>query len=207
MYEGQGNLDQSSAVQCVLDAYGPSAFNLMDKETEEEKATLQPVNPALASAPPMIAGVVGGNPAGTGRETGPPGGPVSHDSPTSAESRLVGAPIQTIPDKVRLASPLAYVKKGSAPFLLMHGLADNAVPHHQSVLLYEALASADNDVTLRLVDGLPHTFFNRSNLDELAGPFRMDVRTHVVGSDERQSMERAGVFDVARTYFTKYLVS
>jgi len=77
---------------------------------------------------------------------------------------------------VRIASPLAYVKKGSAPFLLMHGLADNSVPHHQSILLYEALASADNDVTLRLVDGLPHMFFNRSNLDELAGPFRMDVR-------------------------------
>jgi acetyl esterase/lipase len=207
MFEGQGNLEQSSAVQCVLDAYGPSAFNLMDKETEDEKATLQPVNPALASAPPMVAGVVGGNPAGAGRQAGAPGGPVSHDNHTSAESRLVGAPIQTVPDKVKLASPLAYVKKGSPPFLLMHGLADNSVPHHQSILLYEALAAADNDVTLRLVDGLPHTFFNRSNLDELAGPFRMDVRTHVVGSGERQSVERLGVFDVARAYFTKYLVS
>lgn len=207
MFEGQGNLDQSSAVQCVLDAYGPSAFNLMDAETEDEKATLEPVTPALASAPPTVAGIVGGTPAGTGRQAAAPGGPVPHDNPASAESRLVGAAIQTVPDKVRIASPLAYVKKGSAPFLLMHGLADNSVPHHQSILLYEALASADNDVTLRLVDGLPHMFFNRSNLDELAGPFRMDVRTHPVGSDGRQSVERAGVFDVARAHFTKYLVS
>jgi fermentation-respiration switch protein FrsA (DUF1100 family) len=125
----------------------------------------------------------------------------------SAESRLVGAPIQTVPDKVRFASPLTYVKKGSPPFLLMHGLADNLVPHHQSILLYRALASADNDVTLRLVDGLPHTFFNRSNLDELEGPFRMEVRTHPAGGPERQSVELAGVFDVARAFFTKNLVS
>jgi fermentation-respiration switch protein FrsA (DUF1100 family) len=87
----------------------------------------------------------------------------------------------------------------------MHGLADDSVPYHQSILLYEALAAAGDDVTLRLVDGLPHTFFNRSNLDELAGPFRMDVRTHPAGGLESRSVERAGVFDVARAYFARYL--
>jgi hypothetical protein len=71
----------------------------------------------------------------------------------------------------------------------------------------EALAATGNEVTLRLVDGLPHTFFNRSNLDELAGPFRMDVWTHPAAGHERQGVERAGVFDIARTYFTKYLVA
>jgi acetyl esterase/lipase len=204
MFESEGNLDQPSGVQCVLDAYGPSSFNLMDAETEEEKATLQPVSPALANAPPMIAGVVAGNPADGGRVPGPPG-PVSHDNRNSAESRLVGAPIQTVPDKVKFASPLTYVKRGAPPFLLMHGLADNSVPYHQSILLYDALAAAGNDVTLRLVDSLPHTFFNRSNLDELAGPFRMDVRTHAVGGLETRSVERAGVFDVARAYFVRCL--
>ena len=77
---------------------------------------------------------------------------------------------------MRAASPLTYVRAGAPPFLIMHGLADNSVPHGQSVLLYDALAAAGNDVTLRLVDGLPHTFFNRTDLDELAGPFRMTVR-------------------------------
>jgi acetyl esterase/lipase len=205
MFEGEGNLDQSSEVQCVLDAYGPSSFDRMDAETEDEKAMLQPVSPALANAPPMIAGVVAGNPTDARSRQGPPRGPLPHDDPNSAESRLVGAPIQTVPDKVKFASPLTYVKRGAPPFLLMHGLADNSVPHHQSVLLYEALAAAGNDVTLRLVDGLPHTFFNRSNLDELAGPFRMDVRTHPAGGHEIRSMERAGVFDVARAFFAKYL--
>jgi acetyl esterase/lipase len=204
-FEGGGNLDQSSGVQCVLDAYGPSSFDLMDAETEDEKAKLQPVSPALGNAPPMIAGVVAGSPADAGSRPGPPRGPVPHDDPNSAESRLVGAPIQTVPDKVKFASPLTYVRRGAPPFLLMHGLADNSVPYHQSLLLYNALAAAGNDVTLRLVDGLPHTFFNRSNVDDLAGPFRMDVRRHAAGGHESRRVERAGVFDVARAFFAKHL--
>jgi acetyl esterase/lipase len=206
-FEGEDNLIQSSRVQCVLDAYGPTAFNLMDAQTEQEKATLQSQAPALAQAPPMRGGVVvegaarGGAPAAPGRGAAP----APHDAPTSPESRLVGAAIQTVPDKVRVASPLTYVGSDAPPFLIMHGLADGSVPHGQSVLLYEALAAAGNDVTLRLIDGLPHTFFNRSNLDELAGPFRMDVRRHAKGGREQPSVDRAGVFDVARAFFTQHL--
>ena len=102
---------------------------------------------------------------------------------------------------------MTYVTPNAPPFLIMHGLADSSVPHGQSVLLYEALAAAGNDVTLRLIDGLPHTFFNRSNLDELAGPFRMDVRQHSKGGPkgEQRTVDRAGVFDVARTFFSKHL--
>jgi acetyl esterase/lipase len=193
-FEGEGITDQPSTVQCVLDAYGPSSFNLMDAQTEEEKATLQPPAPG----------------AGRG-QGGPPGGPGGrggmgpHDGANSAESRLVGAPIQTVPDKVRAASPLTYVRAGAPPFLLMHGLADNSVPHHQSVMMYDALSAAGNEVTLRLVDGLPHTFFNRTDLDEAAGPFRMDVRYHPKGGSETKSVDRAGVFDVARDFFARHL--
>ena len=61
---------------------------------------------------------------------------------TSPESRLVGAPMQTVPERVRAANPLTYVRAGAPPFLIMHGLADNSVPHGQSVLLYEALTAA-----------------------------------------------------------------
>ena len=216
-FEGEDNLTQSSAVQCVLDAYGPTAFNLMDAQTEQEKATLQSQPPALAQAPPMRGGVVvdgarGGAAAGPGGAAGAGGrggAPGPHDAPTSPESRLVGAPIQTVPDKVRAASPMTYVTPNAPPFLIMHGLADSSVPHGQSVLLYEALAAAGNDVTLRLIDGLPHTFFNRSNLDELAGPFRMDVRQHLKGGPkggkEQRAVDRAGVFDVARAFFAKHL--
>jgi acetyl esterase/lipase len=106
---------------------------------------------------------------------------------------------------VRAASPLTYVTSNAPPFLIMHGLADNSVPHGQSVQLYEALVKVNTDATLRLIDGLPHTFFNRTNLDELAGPFRMDVREHPKGGAEQKREDRAGVFDVARAFFAKHL--
>jgi len=223
-FEGTDNLDQSSAVTCVLDAYGPTWFTTMDAEAQAEAATLQPVAPALLGAPPMVAGGVVTDPARRGAVRGAPvagappgatatpgagrGGPavaMVHDAATSAESRLVGAAIQTVPDKVREASPITYVSKGAPPFLIMHGLADNSVPHHQSIKLYEALAAAGNDVTLRLVDGLPHTFFNRTDLDELAGPFRMEVRRRLGATAYRLSFDRAGVFTVARSFFAAHL--
>jgi acetyl esterase/lipase len=203
-FEGDGNLNQSSGVRCVLDAYGPSLFTSMDAETELEKATLQPVAAGLQNAPPMVGGVVTPDTGRARNDRGPLPGMV-HDVATSAESRMMGAPIQTIPDKVKAASPMTYVTKGAPPFLLMHGMADNSVPHHQSILLYEALVKAGNDATLRLVDGLPHTFFNRTNLDELAGPFRMEVREHVHGKPEQTRVDRAGVFDVARAFFQQHL--
>jgi fermentation-respiration switch protein FrsA (DUF1100 family) len=87
----------------------------------------------------------------------------------------------------------------------MHGLADSSVPHGQSVLLYDALKAAGRDVTLRLVDGLPHTFFNRTDLDEAAGPFQMQVREHRAGGPEVQRKERSGVFAVARDFFRRHL--
>lgn len=91
------------------------------------------------------------------------------------------------------------------PFLIVHGLADSSVPHQQSVRLYEVLARAGAEAELRSIDGLPHTFYNRTNLDELAGPFRMEVRTRPRGGSERTGVDRAGVFDVARAFFERHL--
>jgi acetyl esterase/lipase len=187
MFEGEGNLDQSSAVQCVLDGYGPSNLLLLDQQTEQEKATLQPRNPELAGI------------------NFPAAGDVPHGDAKSPESILVGAPIQTAPEKVKAASPVTYVHRGAPPFLLMHGLADNAVPHHQSILLYESLAAAGDDVTLCLIDGLPHGFFSHHDLDERGGPFRMEVRTHPAGKAGATAIEQKNVFDVAGQFFRKWL--
>jgi acetyl esterase/lipase len=205
-FEGAGNLNQSSTVRCVLDAYGPTQFDRMDAQTQAERDTLQT---------PLVTINVGGGRAGergtpapaAGRGT--PGGgrgAVPHDDPASPESRLLGAPVQTVPDRVRAASPITYVSKNAPPFLIMHGLADGSVPHGQSVLLYEALKAAGSEVTLRLVDGLPHTFFNRTDLDDTAGPFRMQVREHRRGASEQQRDDRDGVFAVAREFFKRNLV-
>ena len=44
----------------------------------------------------------------------------------------IGGPVQENKEKARKASPLTYVSKDSAPFLIMHGDKDNTVPLGQS---------------------------------------------------------------------------
>ena len=40
-------------------------------------------------------------------------------------AKLIGGPVQENQEKARKASPLTYVSKDSAPFLIMHGDKDN----------------------------------------------------------------------------------
>jgi acetyl esterase/lipase len=212
-FEGADNLNHTSAVRCVLDAYGPTRFDRMDAQTAQERASLQSpvvtINVGGGGGRASAGGGrgPGGAPAPGGRAGAPGGGrgAVPHDDPASPESRLLGAAVQTVPERVREASPITYVGKNAPPFLIMHGLADSSVPHGQSVLLYEALKVAGNEVTLRLVDGLPHTFFNRTDLDDVAGPFRMHVSEHPRGGPEAQREEKSGVFAVAREFFSRHL--
>ncbi len=84
--------------------------------------------------------------------------PATHDAAGSPESRLVGAPIQTVPDHVRAVNPITYVTPDDPPFLIQHGTADCNVPPQQSQLLHDALEpalGADN-VTLTLLEGAGH---------------------------------------------------
>jgi acetyl esterase/lipase len=178
-FEGTEWLGESSAVRCVLDAYGPAWFTTMDEEAVMEAAKHQ---------------------SATARRT------LSHDSPSSPESRLVGAPIQSVPERVREASPITYVGVGAPPFLIVHGTADDMVPVRQSVRLFDALAGVGADVELRLLDGVGHMFYDRTDLDEVDGPFRMEVRTRDGHGTMRTTVERAGAFQVARAFFTKHLL-
>ena len=135
-FEGEDNLTQSSAVQCVLDAYGPTKFDVMDAQTNDERPTLQPQAPALvnAAADARCARRRSGRPRARRRGTAARFGDVA-----GVEARRRAD--SDVPDRVRAASPLTYVRAGAPPFLIMHGLADNSVPHGQSVLLYDALAA------------------------------------------------------------------
>jgi hypothetical protein len=97
----------------VLDGYEPIRFDRMDAQAEQERATLQK---------PVVIINVGGGRGGERGAAGPPAagargvpggrGPVAHDDPASPESRLLVAAVQTVPDRVREASPL------TRPFLL-----------------------------------------------------------------------------------------
>jgi acetyl esterase/lipase len=71
--------------------------------------------------------------------------PLCHDSDTSPESRLLGCPIQTCPDKVKAADPASYITAGDPPVMILHGNSDPLVPHHQGELLYMALNKACAD--------------------------------------------------------------
>jgi dipeptidyl aminopeptidase/acylaminoacyl peptidase len=79
-----------------------------------------------------------------------------HDTPDSPESQLVGGPIRDNPDKVARANPITYVTQDDPPFLIVHGDADLLVPHHQSVLLEEALRKAGVSVRFVTIPGGLH---------------------------------------------------
>jgi acetyl esterase/lipase len=84
--------------------------------------------------------------------------PVNHDAANSPESMLVGAPIQTVPDKVKLVNPITYASAKAPPFLIQHGTADCNVPPQQSQLLYDALKAAigADKVTVTFLQGAGH---------------------------------------------------
>jgi hypothetical protein len=73
------------------------------------------------------------------------------------------------------------------------------------VRLYDALAAAGAEVELRLIDGLPHMFFDRTDLDDVAAPYRMEVRSHARDGTMQSAVDRTGAFEVARRFFTKHL--
>jgi acetyl esterase/lipase len=71
-------------------------------------------------------------------------------------TNLLGGDPQENKDKARRASPMTYVSKEAAPFLIMHGDADQTVPIAQSETFAAALKAAGADVTYVVVKGGHH---------------------------------------------------
>ncbi len=86
----------------------------------------------------------------------PPDSRIDHAAADSPEAKLLGGRIQDNKDKAAKASPVAYVNKKAAPFLIIHGNKDNVVPYAQSVELAEALKKAGVEVTLKKIEGAGH---------------------------------------------------
>ncbi len=78
------------------------------------------------------------------------------DKPGTPVAQLIGGPVQENLEKARNASPMTYVSKDSAPFLILHGDEDNTVPLHQSEVLADALKKAGVEVELVVVKGNGH---------------------------------------------------
>jgi acetyl esterase/lipase len=120
-----GNADVSSAVQAVVDWYGPTDFLQMDTQSA----------------------------SGGGCTS-----PESHDPASSPESAWMGAPIQTVPDTVAQANPIAYIATATqlAAFSIAHGDADCNIPYQQSQILADALTQAGGDPQLTILPGASH---------------------------------------------------
>ncbi len=109
-----------------------------------------------------------------------------HNDPLSPESRLVGCAIQSCPDRVGRANPLNYVSRADPPMMILHGQADQLVPHGQGVLLYRALKARCQDATFFSVPDAGHDW--RQILDPANHERHAVYRTQ--GCDERVSVGR-----------------
>jgi len=125
--------------------------------------------------------------------------------PDSFESRLMGEPIERCAERVRQANPITYVGTGAPPFLILHGLRDAVVPWHQSQLLYDALASHDNDATLCLVEGLGHGFLDKGDFDR-GTPHDVTVRRCRPGRPEQVTDGPAVTFHAIEAFFRRHLL-
>ena len=98
------------------------------------------------------------------------GHPMTHNDPDSPESLLMGAPIQTVPLKVRMANPVTYVTTLAPPCLIQHGTADHHIPPVQGKQLAEAWAVAigPEHVTYTLFEGAGHADWQFSTDENLA---------------------------------------
>jgi acetyl esterase/lipase len=65
---------------------------------------------------------------------------------SSEDTRLVGA------------SPVQYINRDAAPFLILHGEQDTAVPVEQAQILHERLLEAGVDVSIVIVENANHNF-------------------------------------------------
>lgn len=82
----------------------------------------------------------------------------STNDASSPESKLAGAPIQTVPEKVALTNPMNYITPDDAPFFIENGTADCNIPPVQNKNLADALSAvigADN-VTYISLEGAGH---------------------------------------------------
>jgi acetyl esterase/lipase len=172
--------EYSSDVQAVVDGYGPTDFLQMDLPHTPEgpfnDSETEHLDPVL-----------------------------QHSDMNSPESQLLGSPIHSVPDRVREANPITYIKGGEPPFLIMHGTNDTAVPAHQSELLYQALLEKGNEATLCLIDGFGHAFFNNNDLDNYP-PYSASLHITRAGEKEQIESTHVKIFELIEKFFRKHLM-
>lgn len=105
---------------------------------------------------------------------------INHRSPSSPESKLLGKPIDQVPDLSKQASPFHHVKENLPPFIHFHGTKDPLVPFHQSLILHEAMLKQKNESCLITVRGGSHSM-PPDFTDQFVIPF-LDFHFYSLGS-------------------------
>jgi acetyl esterase/lipase len=73
-------------------------------------------------------------------------------------AELVGGSRKELPTAYRAASPVAYVRTGCPPVLMIHGTADIVVPYQQAERMHTALRGAGVESWLEALKGKGHGF-------------------------------------------------
>ncbi len=117
-------------------------------------------------------------------ESGLPSMPgMEHSAADSPESRLLGARITTIPERVQAANPETYVTSSAPPFFLQHGKLDAVVPVQGSILLAARLEQAlgKDKVRLELLDQAGHgdpLFETPENVEKVLDWLDQNLKSH-----------------------------
>lgn len=106
---------------------------------------------------------------------------LDHNAPHSPEAKLLGGPVQKVPEIARQASPITHVTKDDAPFLIIHGTNDPLVPFEQSTKFQQQLQAVEVIATLITIKDGGHGGFRNRKLDELIQAF---FNIHLRGLDD-----------------------
>jgi acetyl esterase/lipase len=90
----------------------------------------------------------------TGAQT--PGYEALWNDPHQGFSMLIGGPIVHNKEKAKHASPVTYVSRKSAPFIIFHGDKDTLVPIRQATEMRDALKRVGVDAELHVLKGVGH---------------------------------------------------
>lgn len=101
---------------------------------------------------------------------------INTNSASSPESQLIGAAIQTVPEKVAKANPTTYISADDAAFFIQVGSMDSNIPYTQSLNFYNALkpVKGAENVTYELLEGAGHggsQFSSAANLVKVVAFF------------------------------------
>ncbi len=123
------NLNQSSAVQAVVDCFGLTDMTRTAEDLSDERKK----DYASPSSFPSV--FVNGIAGYKGRH---------------------GGNVPDNPETARDSNPLNYIDEKTPPFLIFHGNADKTVSLSQSKILHEALTAHNIDSTLYIINGGEH---------------------------------------------------